>query len=144
LADSSIETIQLTLSSDLKEVDKIVKLLENIGDKYQIDSDMLGSIVIATTEAVTNAIRHGNNEDKTKIVNVHFDIYSTKVKVLIKDQGNGFIPEELPDPLAEENLHRNSGRGVYLIRMYMDNVSISADSTGTTIVMEKQVEIHLK
>ncbi len=134
----------LKLRSDLNEVDRIVKLLEEIGETYQFDKERLSHSVIAITEALTNAIRHGNNLNASKEILFHIYLDSTWFKVTIEDEGEGFVESELPDPLAPENLLKNSGRGVFLIRSLMDEVTISSSTKGTQIRLQTAYKKSVK
>ena len=132
-----IDSYQNCFKSDLVLVDNIVKILENFGEKYQFESDFLSSCVIAITEAFNNAIKHGNKEDINKTVDFKIEITGKSLTAIVKDQGTGFKEEDVPDPLAEENLLKNSGRGLYLIRSLMDSVDVKSNDSGTQITMVK-------
>ena len=90
---------------------------------------------LALEEAVVNAIRHGHRSDPRKHVDVRFQINQEQLLVEIHDQGPGFDPESLPDPLAPENLERPGGRGVFLIRRYMTWVQYNEAGNGVTLCM---------
>ncbi len=90
---------------------------------------------LALEEALTNAIRHGNKMDVTKKVFVRSTIQDMTVRIEIQDEGDGFTPESLPDPTAQENLGRPGGRGVLLIRSFMDEASYN--DVGNCIVMSR-------
>jgi len=90
---------------------------------------------LALEEAVVNAIRHGHRNDTSKCVDIHFQISPRQLLVEIHDQGPGFDPDGLPDPLAPENLERPGGRGVFLIRQYMTWVQYN--ETGNTVTLCK-------
>ena len=94
-------------------------------------------IRLALEEALTNAMRHGNKMDPDKKVFVKSTIEDTTVIIEIKDEGDGFVLEELPDPTQHENLGRPSGRGVLLIRSFMD--SVEYNQQGNVVVMSKQL-----
>ena len=131
------EVIEYILDSDLREVDKIIKILEDVGAKCNLSDDDLGSCVISVSEAITNAIRHGNKESSDKKVHFKIIISIDDVEFIITDQGEGFLEHTVPNPLEEDNLLRDSGRGVLIIKTMMDDVIITPSSTGTTIRMKK-------
>ena len=92
---------------------------------------------LALEEDVVNAIRHGHRNDTSKRVDVHFHISPQQLLVEIRDQGPGFDPDGLPDPLAPENLERPGGRGVFLIRQYMTWVQYNETGNGVTLCKVK-------
>ena len=95
---------------------------------------------VAVRESVVNAIKHGNNEDESKRVEIRFTLGDGSLEVQVKDQGKGFEPQEVPDPLAPENLLKAYGRGIFFMRQFMDEVSYSFPSKGGTVVrMVKKV-----
>ena len=140
MASATNEVIEYILNSDLREVDKIIKILEDIGTKCNLSEDDIGSCVISVSEAITNAIRHGNKESSEKKVFFKIIISKKDVEFIITDQGEGFLEHTVPDPLEEENLLRDSGRGVLIIKTMMEDVSITPSSTGTTVRMKKVFE----
>ncbi|MFP4354990.1 MAG: ATP-binding protein [Phycisphaerae bacterium] len=97
------------------------KILSEI-DKYDYDQCAVFAIRLAMEEALNNAIRHGNAGDPSKKVEVEYEVSPEKVMIQITDEGVGFIPEKVPDPTADENLEKPSGRGIMLIHAYMDEV----------------------
>jgi serine/threonine-protein kinase RsbW len=100
---------------------------------------------VAIRESVINAIKHGNRNDETKRVFVDFEAVSSvpvpELTIRVRDQGEGFEPEEVADPLAPENLLKSSGRGIFLIRSFMDDVQLHrAPEGGMEIRMVKRVQ----
>ncbi len=112
----------LKLASDPKNVARVESFVEHLVDKYRISPDIYGNILISLTEAVTNAITHGNDNDKTKTVHVRLKKQNNILAFLISDEGRGFDFDNLPDPTAPENLLKLGGRGVFLMRQLSDNV----------------------
>ena len=113
----------LKLSSDPKNVARVESFVEHLVDKYGISPDVYGNILISLTEAVTNAITHGNDSDKTKTVQVRLKKQNNRLAFLISDEGGGFDFDNLPDPTAPENLLKIGGRGVFLMRQLSDDVA---------------------
>ena len=112
----------LKLASDPKNVARIESFVEHLVDKYSISPDIYGNILISLTEAVTNAIIHGNDKDETKTVQVRLKKQKDKLAFLVSDEGGGFDFDNLPDPTAPENLLKIGGRGVFLMRQLSDAV----------------------
>jgi serine/threonine-protein kinase RsbW len=112
----------LRLSSKLESLSLIEGLVDDLCDKYKINDDYYGNILIALTEAVTNAIVHGNQKDSKKHVDVQISKEDHLLCFKIKDEGPGFDPSNLPDPTAPENIENPSGRGIFLIKNLADVV----------------------
>lgn len=93
------------------------------------------AVRLALDEALVNAVKHGNQNDPDKTVHVEFTIDEDRMVIQIEDQGPGFVPDELPDPTAEENLSRPNGRGVMLMRAYMTEVDFN--ERGNRVILTK-------
>jgi serine/threonine-protein kinase RsbW len=89
---------------------------------------------MAVREAVTNAVLHGNKLDETKFIEVNLRNPPGALEITVHDQGRGFNPSDIPDPTKEENIMKTSGRGIFFMRNFMDEVDWSADPKGGTIV----------
>ncbi|MEO1513972.1 MAG: ATP-binding protein [Bacteroidota bacterium] len=112
----------LTLASDPKNVARLEPFVERVFEQYKLDPEIYGNILISLTEAVTNAIIHGNENDRSKLVRVQMKKIRKKLAFLISDEGPGFDFDRLPDPTAPENLLKIGGRGVFLMRQLSDEV----------------------
>ena len=139
---SSIKTrkFELFFSSDTKYLENVEKLSSKVARYAHLsesDSDDLG---IVTTELVNNAIHHGNKNDPSKKVLVSFTVDDKHLELRIKDQGNGFNPKSLKDPLAPENLMNESGRGIFLIRALMDSLDFEFTDSGTVTIVTKNLQ----
>ena len=97
------------------------------------DEDIF-AIHLATEEAFINAVSHGNGGDPDKKIKFNYAITAEKAEISITDQGNGFVPEAVPDPRKEENLYKPSGRGVLLMRAYMDLVEYNDKGNGVRMI----------
>lgn len=117
----------LKLASHTKNVARVEPFVEQIIERYGINSEVYGNILISLTEAVTNAIIHGNHSDINKSVFIHTKKIKNKVSFLVTDEGPGFDYENLPDPTAPENLLKIGGRGVFLMKQLSDDVSFLDD-----------------
>lgn len=109
-------------------------LLEQVG-RYDYDEAATFAVKLALEEALNNAIKHGNGFDAAKTVEVRAKIDGEKIEVTIIDQGTGFNPAGVPDPTADENLEKPCGRGIMLMRAYMDEVQFN--ETGNRVHMVK-------
>jgi serine/threonine-protein kinase RsbW len=100
----------------------IESFIDNAKDKFELDDDIYGNIMIAVTEAVNNAIKHGNANDRSKNVSLSLSLRDSMIQFLIKDEGQGFDYENLPDPTSPENLEKIGGRGIFLMKHLSDEV----------------------
>jgi serine/threonine-protein kinase RsbW len=94
--------------------------------RHQFAEDAIFAIKLALEEAMTNAVKHGNSNDQSKNVTVRYGINAEKAVVVVRDEGCGFCPEEIPDPTAPDRLPLPNGRGIMLMRAYMDDVHYRA------------------
>jgi serine/threonine-protein kinase RsbW len=127
----SKQIFRLSLNSTYKESEKVPDFVTDIQEKSQLEEDTTGNLMLLLSEAVTNAIVHGNKLDKKKKVEVEVQINSKQIVSTVKDQGDGFDPQTANDPLKEENLLKDSGRGIFLIEEISDSVDYL--NNGTTI-----------
>src|SRR5215470_14149837 len=125
-------------------LDFVQVVSDHISRGVGLDEDSSHWVSVAIRESVINAIKHGNRNDATKHVFVEFETGTIDVPALtirVRDQGDGFDPETVADPLAPENLLKSSGRGIFLIRNFMDDVQLQrAPEGGMEIRMVKRVQ----
>lgn len=118
-------TYTLKLQSEFTEAERIPDFIEGISNEENLDEDLKGKVMLALSEAATNAIVHGNKEVYEKTVDIRVKIDNIKVVITVQDEGQGFNPEDTPDPMKEENLLAIGGRGLFLMDEYADNVTYS-------------------
>ena len=133
------ESYRLEIPSDPKEIMAVERFLEQINGKLRLDEMKFNKLLVATTEAVNNGIIHGNKRDASKKVLLRVDINSTTMTVRVRDEGKGVNVETIPDPLAEENLLRENGRGVFLIRSLMSSVDFEKLPDGWEVTMTMEI-----
>lgn len=122
------------LESTLESVDAAEDLVLQIAQEAGFEEDHLHQIGMAVREAMVNAVVHGNRYNLKKKVHLKIDVQDDRLTVSIVDEGEGYEPKELPDPLAEENLLRQSGRGLLLIQAFVDEFTMrKAPPLGTEI-----------
>jgi serine/threonine-protein kinase RsbW len=124
------ETLERSLDSTLDSVDSAEELALGIAERAGFDDDDLMKIGMAVRESMVNAVVHGNRYNINKKVRFSVSHHDERYTVRIADEGEGFDPESLPDPLAPENLMRTSGRGIFLIRSFMDEFDIRRGERG--------------
>ncbi len=128
----------LSVKSDPKEVVQVEIFLEKINKQLHLDDLRFNKLLVATTEAVNNSIVHGNKRNPQKFVTITLEFFNTTISVSVEDEGPGLDPATLPDPLTEENLLRENGRGVFLMRSLMDKVTFGRTSRGSIVIMSMQ------
>jgi serine/threonine-protein kinase RsbW len=127
------------LDSTLETVDRAEETASRIAAETGFGEDEVMQIAMAVREAAVNAVLHGNAYDPQKKVALEFERTNRDLVITIRDQGKGLDLANIPDPLAPENLLKTSGRGIFLIRSFMDVVEIHPSSTGTEIKLIKHV-----
>src|ERR1044072_125629 len=118
----SMNTISILVPSIIENIRMIESFIDNAKERFHLDDDIYGNIMIAVTEAVNNAIKHGNASDKSKNVSLSLALDESVIKFIEKDEGGGFNYETLPAPTAPENLEKIGGRGIFLMRHLSDEV----------------------
>jgi serine/threonine-protein kinase RsbW len=139
LTESQASRISYTLASSLESVDRVEQTAEELAKKAGIDEDEIYRITMAVREAAVNAVLHGNSYDPDKVITATFENTGNSLVIRITDQGKGLDPDTLPDPLAPENLLRGSGRGIFLIRSFMDEVHFRQLHPGTELTLIKHL-----
>jgi len=133
------ETTELSLPSRIETVATAAAAVAEFLSRSGITEDAAFGIDMAVREAVTNAVLHGNRQDENKTVDVTLKSSPDAVEISVHDQGAGFNPENVPDPTAEENILKASGRGIFFMRNFMDEVNwLIRPGGGTTVRMLKR------
>jgi len=136
-------SVRLDFRSAFDMLDFVQVVSDQVGRMAGLDEDALHWVSVAVRESVINAIKHGNNSDERKRVFVEFtplDAGPPGIAIRVRDEGPGFDPDQLPDPLAPENMLKSSGRGIFLIRNFMDEMRLQrAPEGGMEMVMVKRV-----
>jgi serine/threonine-protein kinase RsbW len=127
-------TVRLQIHSNFDMVDFVQVLSDRIGQLAGLDEDAVHWIGVAVRESVINAIKHGNREDYRKLVTVEFTFRPvespSELLVRVLDEGQGFDADAIADPLAPENILKSSGRGIFFMRSFMDDVTLQRRSEG--------------
>jgi len=119
---SGVNNISIEIPSLSENIRIIESFIDNAKDKYKLDDDIYGNIMIAVTEAVNNAIKHGNKDNSSKNVHITLSLEEGLIKFKISDEGEGFNFHQLPDPTAPENIAKPGGRGIFLMKNLSDEV----------------------
>lgn len=137
---SQSNKIDVIISSALDNLDLIQILTDCITQFMEFDEDSAHWISMSVRESVTNAIQHGNKLDLSKKVDIHFEVSPDQISISVKDQGNGFRIDDIPNPLDNDNLLKPSGRGIFYIRTFMDEVEFRVlPQGGTEVHMVKRI-----
>ena len=118
-----MNTIRIQIPSLSENVRMIESFIDNAREKFEMQDDIYGNIMIAVTESVNNAITHGNGKDKGKNVNITLQLEEGLVRFTVEDEGEGFDYNNLPDPTSPENLSKPGGRGIFLMKQLSDEVN---------------------
>lgn len=132
---SVIESLKLT--SSYNSVADIERLIDKVCNSVGVNEDAYGNVLIAVTEAVNNAIQHGNKENEALSINVSVSDNEKNVCFSIKDEGQGFDFDNLPDPTAPENILKENGRGIFLMRNLADKVEFTHEGTEVSLFFNK-------
>jgi serine/threonine-protein kinase RsbW len=123
----------------MESVHEVEAAAEKMAAEAGLDEDERFHVTMAVREAAVNAVLHGNEYDPARQISVGLENTGKALVFTIADEGRGFIPEEVPDPLAEENLLRGTGRGIFLIRSLMDEVHFRQLHPGTELTLVKHL-----
>jgi serine/threonine-protein kinase RsbW len=138
LADGTTSRVSLTLESTLASVAVVEETALDFAHQAGFDPDTASNLAMVAREAAVNAIIHGNRYDLARHVTATFELSADALTISVADQGAGLDPSTIPDPLAPENLLRASGRGVFLMRAFMDEVRFRQLNPGTEITLVKR------
>lgn len=133
---TELEKYHLELPSALEEITKVEQLVDTLKEDLDFSDEIYGNMIVSITEAVNNAIMHGNRKDASKKVHIRLATDANHLIFIIEDEGPGFDYNNLPDPTAPENLEKPTGRGVFLMKNLSDLVIFNEEGN--------QVEIHFK
>ncbi len=137
--------VEVTLESTLKNVEVAEEISRGVSATAGLDPEASFQVEMAVHETVINAICHGNHQDPSKSVVLKFLIFEDRLEIHVRDEGKGFDPGSLPDPVAEENLLNVSGRGIFLVRKFMDEFKVETSAgSGTEVMMVKHLNSKIE
>lgn len=131
------ENQKIRITSKAENIILVERMIEDVCDLFNITEDYYGNILVAITEAVNNAIYHGNQANPNKIIDIFFKSFPDRVTFTVKDEGAGFNYDSLPDPTNPENIEKPNGRGVFLMRNLADRVSF--EDNGSKVILDFKV-----
>jgi serine/threonine-protein kinase RsbW len=124
----------MVVGSRFENIELVQMVVAESLNRLSLSDDVSDDIALAVREAVANAIKHGNRQDPRKRVEIEVRVGGVEVEIRITDEGKGFDPQGLPDPLAPENLMRPNGRGILFMQRFMDDIEYTFLSEGGTVV----------
>jgi serine/threonine-protein kinase RsbW len=125
----------LEVESNAKNLITVEEFVNYFAVDLNINADKIPGLLLAVTEASTNEIIHGNKSDETKLIMIDVTKEDNQLIIRVKDQGKGFDPAKIPDPTETDNLLKDSGRGIYLMRVYMDDLKFNVTPEGTETIL---------
>lgn len=134
------ENQKIRIASRAENIILVERMIEDVCDLFNISEDYYGNILVAITEAVNNAIYHGNQANPKKNIDIFFKSYPDHVSFIVKDEGKGFNYDTLPDPTNPENIENPNGRGVFLMRNLADKVSF--EDNGSKVVLDFKMQAN--
>jgi serine/threonine-protein kinase RsbW len=142
---SKVGVTEVTLESTLESVETAENIAHRICLGVGFDEEDLHKIEMAVHESVINAVAHGNHRDARKKVRLRFQVYEDRLEIRVRDEGAGFDVKCVADPLAAENLLKVSGRGIFLIRAFMDEFRVEKiPGSGTEVTLVKRLNAKMK
>jgi serine/threonine-protein kinase RsbW len=124
-----MDSIKIHFPSLDENIRIVEGFIDNAKEKFLLNDDIYGNIMVAVTESVNNAIRHGNKNDKKKNVFLSLSLNEDLIRFIIRDEGIGFDFHNLPDPTAPENIDKPSGRGIFLMKHLSDEVTFKNEGS---------------
>jgi len=111
---------RINISSKIENLREVEKLVDEFSEKYKLEDNIYGNVLISTLEAANNAILHGNKLNLKKIAIITFKYEEKRLKIIVEDEGEGFDYKNVPDPTAPENIEKIDGRGIFLMNKLSD------------------------
>lgn len=134
------ENQKLSFPSKAENIVLVEKMVGDVCELFNISEDNYGNMLVALTEAVNNAICHGNQSDPAKFIDISFKSKQTELSFIVKDQGTGFDFDNLPDPTDPENIEKPNGRGVFLMKNLADDVTF--EDGGSKVIISFKVSAN--
>ena len=129
----------IEIESDPNNLITVEEFVNYFAKDLGLNEEQLATLLLAVTEATTNAIIHANKCDKSKLVTVDVNVQNSKLVIKVTDEGTGFDPTQIPDPTQPENILKDSGRGMYLMKVYMDDLKYNVTPEGTETILTMNI-----
>lgn len=125
----------IEIESDPNNLITVEEFVHYFATEAGLKEEKISNLLLCITEAVTNAIIHAHKKDASKIVKIDVTTDNEEIVIIVKDEGKGFDPSKIPDPTHPDNLLKDSGRGLYLMRIFLAELKYNMTSTGTETIM---------
>ena len=139
-----VKELHIVIPSSTEFVGPIMSFLYALFKNKNIEEPAVSNVVTSVIEAVANAITHGNNADINKKIEIIIYVHQKSLRIEVQDEGKGFRVNSLPNPLAPENLLKPCGRGIFLIKSFMDSVEFDFKRKGTRLIMKKEFSQNIE
>jgi serine/threonine-protein kinase RsbW len=139
-----VQELNIIIPSNPEFVGPVMSFFHALFKNKGIEETTVSNVVTSVIEAVANAINHGNRGDARRKIDIGVTVDKNLLRICVQDQGNGFDVQNLPDPLAPKNLLKPCGRGIFLIKSFMDSVDFQFSEHGTTLLMQKAFEHEIE
>lgn len=126
---------QKKFASDPDNLSQVEEFISEIVNEFGLDDELKNSLTLSVSEASSNAMVHGNKLDPNKFIDIKVSVGNNDIEVVIKDEGNGFELESVPDPTEPENLLKDSGRGIYIMKSFLKDLKFNFTETGTEVTL---------
>jgi len=133
---------RVTFPSHIKYLAEIEAITSEITDELAFEESVRDDLSIAVTELFNNALHHGNKDDESKKITIIFRVADNALRISVQDEGEGFEPGKLRDPLAPENIYEVNGRGLFLVKQLVDDIEFNITPQGSEVVIIKKLPEH--
>ena len=123
------------VQSDPELLPELDEYLMNIAKEAGLDEEKFNNLSLSFSEAASNSIKHGNKNDVNKKIRITVKISDSQMRIIIKDEGKGFDIKAVPDPTKEENILKDNGRGIHIMRSFLENLSYNFTPEGTETIL---------
>jgi serine/threonine-protein kinase RsbW len=124
------------ISSNPDLLPELEDIIVKLAEQQKMNKDKVNGLALSFSEAASNSIIHGNKLDVNKKIKISVAVDQNRMKIIIKDQGNGFELNSVPDPTSPENILKDSGRGIHIMKSFLDNLTYNFTPTGTEVTLE--------
>ena len=135
-----MQTYDLTIQSNMQEMERVIDFTEDIMSKTLLNETDKGNFTLCVSEILDNAMTHGNKAEPLKNIWLRFEISDKEVRASVRDEGAGFEPAQVEDPRLPNNLEKDSGRGMFIVETLMDDIQYDFQQTGTEVTIVKKIQ----
>lgn len=129
-----MNSLRIQIPSLTENLRIVESFIDNVKERFKLNDDIYGNIMVSVTESVNNAIHHGNKQDTTKNVTIKLELSDSQAAFMVSDEGPGFDFEHLPDPTSPENIDKLGGRGIFLMKHLADEIQFSDEGRQVKLV----------